>query len=111
MSFRLENAPYSFSKLMSELLREFPEFAVPYLDDVGIFSNSSSDHPNEKANWKIKPSKCTFAQNHVQYSGHVMSIGTRSHADAKIGSVKNFPTSKTKTHVRALLCLAGYYDR
>ncbi|GBL74285.1 Transposon Ty3-I Gag-Pol polyprotein [Araneus ventricosus] len=38
--FGLENAPYFFSRLVAELLGGCEEFAVPYLDDIAIFSET-----------------------------------------------------------------------
>lgn len=120
MAFGLKNAPFFFSKMMAGLLREMEAFAVPYLDDVAVFSDTWEDHLKHltvvldkinKANLKIKPSKCKFAQNNVQYLGHVVGNGSRSPAEAKVECVKKFPTPQTKTQVRAFLGLAGYYQR
>ncbi|GBN30001.1 Retrovirus-related Pol polyprotein from transposon 412 [Araneus ventricosus] len=44
MSFGLKNAPYFFSRLMAELLGGCEEFAVPYLDDIAIFSETWEGH-------------------------------------------------------------------
>ncbi|GBO17146.1 Transposon Ty3-I Gag-Pol polyprotein [Araneus ventricosus] len=80
MPFGLVNAPYFFSKLMSQVLENCESFAVPYLDDIAIYSNNWEDHlkhVNEvlkrigDANLTIKPSKCKFAQNRTKYLGHV----------------------------------------
>ncbi|GFT32973.1 hypothetical protein TNCV_149561 [Trichonephila clavipes] len=38
LPFGLKNAPYYFSRLMANLLRNCEDFAVPYLDDIAIFS-------------------------------------------------------------------------
>ncbi|GFV11631.1 hypothetical protein TNCV_976211 [Trichonephila clavipes] len=34
LPFGLKNAPYYFSRLMANLLRNCEDFAVPYLDDI-----------------------------------------------------------------------------
>lgn len=118
MSFGLKNAPYFFCKLMSSLLKGLEEFAVPYLDDIAVFSNTWEEHLKhlsivldriKKANLTIKPAKCKFAQNHVKYLGHMVGDGFRSPAEAKIQCIRNFPTPKTKTQIRAFLGLSGYY--
>ncbi|GFS70560.1 hypothetical protein TNCV_1490251 [Trichonephila clavipes] len=44
--FGLKNAPYYFSRLMANLLRNCEDFAVPYLDDIAIFSLAWDDHLN-----------------------------------------------------------------
>ncbi|GFT37521.1 transposon Ty3-G Gag-Pol polyprotein [Nephila pilipes] len=44
LPFGLKNAPYYFSILMASLLKKCEEYAVPYLDDVAIFSKTWEDH-------------------------------------------------------------------
>lgn len=44
MSFGLKNAPFCFSRLMDRALEGLEEFAVPYLDDVAVFSNEWESH-------------------------------------------------------------------
>ncbi|GFS62269.1 retrovirus-related Pol polyprotein from transposon opus [Trichonephila inaurata madagascariensis] len=44
MPFGLKNAPYYFSRLMAELLQGCEKFALPYLDDVAIFSENWDEH-------------------------------------------------------------------
>lgn len=120
MSFGLKNAPYFFSKLMSEVLKGFENFAIPYLDDIAVFSDTWESHLRhlecvldriKKAKLTIKPSKCKFAQNHLKYLGHDIGNGSRTPAQAKVQSVVDFPTPRTKTQIRAFLGLAGYYGR
>lgn len=64
-----------------------------------------------KAKLAIKPSKCRFAQNKVKYLGHIVGQGFRTPSEVKVQSVLEFPTPRTKTHVRAFLGLAGYYSQ
>ncbi|GFU95212.1 hypothetical protein TNCV_4139961 [Trichonephila clavipes] len=80
LPFGLKNAPYYFSRLMANLLRNCEYFAVPYLDDIAIFSLSWDDHLNHlkdvfyrlrSAKLHIKVSKCQFAQAYVKYLGHL----------------------------------------
>lgn len=44
LSFGLKNAPYCFSSLMDRVLRGLQEFAVPYLDDIAVFSETWDEH-------------------------------------------------------------------
>ncbi|GFS80597.1 retrovirus-related Pol polyprotein from transposon 17.6 [Trichonephila clavipes] len=120
MSFGLKNAPYSFSKLMAELLNGLEDFVVPYLDYITIFSDTWESHLKymetvlqriKKAKLTIKPSKCKFAQQNVIFLGHIVGQGFRTPSEIKVQAVLEFPTPCTKTQIRAFLGLAGYYQK
>ncbi|GBN95052.1 Retrovirus-related Pol polyprotein from transposon 17.6 [Araneus ventricosus] len=118
MPFGLKNAPFYFSKMMNEILEGCDEYAIPYLDDIAIFSQTWDEHLKhlqdvleriKRAKLTIKPPKCKFAQDQVQYLGHIVGHGKRSPAELKVKAVQNFPIPTTKTEIRAFLGLAGYY--
>ncbi|CAM5155385.1 unnamed protein product [Natator depressus] len=44
LPFGLQNVPATFQRLVNNLLAGFGEFAVAYLNDVAIFSNSWAEH-------------------------------------------------------------------
>ncbi|GFU86030.1 retrovirus-related Pol polyprotein from transposon 297 [Trichonephila clavipes] len=94
MSFGLKNAPYFFSKLMAELLNGLEDF-------VRI----------KRAKLTIKPSKCKFAQQNVKFLGHIVGQGFRTPSEIKVQAVLEFLTPRTKTQIRALLGIAGYYQK
>ncbi|GBM74610.1 Retrovirus-related Pol polyprotein from transposon 17.6 [Araneus ventricosus] len=64
----------------------------------------------QQAGLTIKSPKCKFAQSQVQYLGHTVGQGCRRPSELKIEAVKNFPTPRIKTDIRAFLGLAGYYS-
>ncbi|GFT17701.1 retrovirus-related Pol polyprotein from transposon 17.6 [Trichonephila clavipes] len=118
--FGLKNAPYYFSRLMANLLRNCEDFAVPYLDDIAIFSLAWDDHLKHlkdvferlrSAKLHIKPSKCQFAQAYVKYLGHLVGQGLRTPGELKVQVIKDFPIPTNKTQVRAFLGLSSYYRR
>lgn len=120
LPFGLKNAPYDFSRLMAKLLKDCETYAVPYLDDVAIYSHSWKEHlvhvenilsKLQDAQLHIKPSKCQFAQAYVKYLGHLVGQGLRTPSDFKVQAIKDFPNPTTKTHVRAFLGIAGYYRK
>ncbi|GFV97202.1 retrovirus-related Pol polyprotein from transposon 17.6 [Trichonephila clavipes] len=120
LPFGLKNAPYYFSRLMVNLLRNCEDFAVPYLDDVAIFSLAWDDHLKHlkdvfdrlrSAKLHIKPSKCHFAQAYVKYLGHLVGQDLRTPGELKVQVSKDFPIPTNKTQVRAFLGLSGYYRR
>ncbi|GFW17647.1 retrovirus-related Pol polyprotein from transposon 17.6 [Trichonephila clavipes] len=120
LPFGLKNAPYCFRRLMANLLRNCEDFAVPYLDDIAIFSLAWDDHLKHlkdvfdrlrSAKLHIKPSKCQFAQAYVKYLGHLVGQGLRTPGELKVQVIKDFPIPTNKTQVRAFLGLSGYYKR
>jgi len=44
MPFGLKNAPAAFQKLSSKIMGPYTYFAVPYIDDIVIFSDLWEDH-------------------------------------------------------------------
>ncbi|GFV61436.1 retrovirus-related Pol polyprotein from transposon 297 [Trichonephila clavipes] len=119
MMFGLVCAPYYFCKLMAQVLEGLEQFALPYIDDIAIFSQRWKDHVKHidivlgrlrKAGLKVKPSKCKFAQEEVLFLGHRIGSGSRSPSDLKIKAIADFPRPTTKTHVRSFLGLVGYYS-
>ena len=81
MPFGLQNAPSTFQRLMSTVVRDMSHFSVAYLDDVIIFSPSIEEHLKHinlvfdqlrKYNLKIKISKCKFMQSQTQYLGFIV---------------------------------------
>ncbi|GFU11046.1 hypothetical protein TNCV_2833881 [Trichonephila clavipes] len=120
LPFGLKNAPYYFSRLMANLLRNCEDFAVPYLDDIATFSLAWDDHLKHlkdvferlrSAKLHIKPFKCQFAQAYVKYLGHLVGHGLRTPGELKVHVIKDFPIPTNKTQVRAFLGLSGYYRR
>ncbi|GBM95579.1 Retrovirus-related Pol polyprotein from transposon 17.6 [Araneus ventricosus] len=92
MPFGLKNAPFYFSKMMNEILEGCDEYAIPYLDDIAIFSQTWDEHLKhlqdvlgrlKRAKLTIKPPKCKFAQDEVQYLRHLVGHGKRSPAELK----------------------------
>ncbi len=67
MSFRLNNTPATFQRLMNKILRQYiGKFVQVYLDDIIIYSNNLDEHKKHikvmlekirEANLKLKPSK------------------------------------------------------
>ncbi|KAF8770766.1 Transposon Ty3-G Gag-Pol polyprotein like [Argiope bruennichi] len=101
---------------MAEVLKGCKEYAVPYLDDIAIYSHSWDSHLKhletvlkriEAANLTLKPFKCKFAQDHFLYLGHTVGQGSRRPSETKVQTIVDFVTSKTKTDIRAFLGLPG----
>ena len=63
----------------------------------------------QKANLKLKPSKCSLFRRNVQFLGHVVSEQGITMQEEKIVAIKSWPPCRTLTEVRAFMGLTGYY--
>ena len=84
MPFGLMNTPAVFKRLMKLVPTGFNpadgnDFVVVYLDNILIFS---PDHPShlqtvidrlQEITLKLKPSKCKFVGEEVEYLGHIIT--------------------------------------
>ena len=79
--FGSAQAPAFFQHLMNKVLDNCP-FAMTYLDDIIIFSDTEEEHLAhieeifkrlEAADLKMKRSKCDFFKKHIHYLGHLIS--------------------------------------
>lgn len=87
MPFGLTNAPSVFQRLMQRVLmglnpEEGPDFVAVYIDDVLVFSRTLGKHIEhlckvierlQEAGLKLKPSKCEFVREEVEYLGHLIT--------------------------------------
>ena len=64
-----------------------------------------------KDQWKLKMSKCSFAQTKISYLGHVISQAGMGTDPSKLESIASWPTPSSVKELRSFLGLAGYYRR
>ncbi len=125
MPFGLKNAPAVFQRLMQQVLRGLnPDDGVPfvsvYLDDILVFSRTFDDHVRhlqlvierlQSAGLKLKPSKCHFICQTVEYLGHLITPEGIKPNPQRVSAVKEFPRPKSVHEVRQFLGLTSYYRR
>ena len=117
--FGLAQAPAFFQHLMNKVLDNC-SFAMTYLDDIIIFSNSKEEHLAhikeifrrlKAADLKMKRSKCDFFKKHIHYLGHLISAdGIRPLKD-KLDTIQDMPAPSSSKEVKQFLGLAGYYRK
>ncbi|CAM5099657.1 unnamed protein product [Eretmochelys imbricata] len=120
LPFGLQNAPATFQRLVDGLLAGLGEYAVAYLDDVAIFSDSWAKHLEHlqkifalirEAGLTVKAKKCQIGLNRVTYLGHQVGQGTINPLQAKVDAIQKWPVPKSKKQVQSFLGLARYYRR
>ena len=121
MPFGLTNAPATFQRLMSQLFagKEW-EFVSVYLDDLLIASKSMTEHMVhvkkvlsrlKDVGLRLKPSKCMFATEEIEYLGHTLTPEGVKPNSKKVEAVRNFPIPKNVKEVKSFLGLANFYRR
>jgi hypothetical protein len=121
MAFGLTGAPGSFQGAMNSTLAPYlRKFVLVFCDDILIYSRSYEEHIHHiklvlellnRDHWKIKLSKCAFAQRQVSYLGYVISEKGVSTDPGKVSAISQWPTPTSAKELRSFLGLAGYYKK
>ena len=91
-----------------------------YIDDVLVFSRTLEEHIEylklvitrlQEAGLKLKPSKCHFIREEVEYLGHVITPQGLKPTQKLTAAVAEFPVPKDLQELRRFLGLSSYYQR
>ncbi|CAM4624510.1 unnamed protein product [Lepidochelys kempii] len=116
--FGLKGAPATFQRLVGQLLRGMESFAVAYIDDICVFSQTWEDHVSQVrqvldrlqgAGLTVKAEKCKVGMAEVSYLGHRVGSGRLKPEPAKVEVIRDWPAPHTKKQVQAFIGMAGYY--
>ena len=122
MFFGMTNSPATFQGMMNEIMRDLineGKVAV-FVDDVLVGTNSEEEHDEivvevlkrlEENDLHVKPEKCSWKTNKVNFLGVIMGQGKIEMEEGKVEGVLNWPVPKTVRDVRKFLGLANYYRR
>ena len=113
--FDLAQVPAYFQRLINEVLTDC-NFAMGYLDDIIIFSNTEEEHLQHfeclrKAGLKLKLQKCSFFKKHIQYLGHFISDEDIQPLPEKLESIAKMPVPQNAKQVKQFLGLIGHYRK
>jgi hypothetical protein len=121
MSFGLCGAPATFQGAMNSTLKPLLRRCVlVFFDDILVYSKSLEEHMEHlravfqllaQDKWKVKMSKCSFAQRQISYLGHIISAEGISTDNSKISSITTWPAPSNAKELRSFLGLAGYYRK
>lgn len=121
MPFGLTNAPATFQCLMNAIFGKYVrKFVIIFLDDILVFNETMEEHLEHLRivlellrahQLYVKESKCTFACDHIDYLGHVISKEGVATDKEKMQAMEQWPTPMNATELRGFLGLTGYYRK
>jgi hypothetical protein len=122
MFFGLTNSPATFQTMMNTLLKDLilAGHVRVYMDDILIFTKDLESHREIVAkvlqilqdnDLYLKPEKCTWEADKVEYLGLIVSEGTVEMDPVKVAAVKEWPTPRSKVEVQTFLGFVNFYRR
>lgn len=119
MPFGLTNAPATFQCLMNTIFKHLLRHGVlVFMDDILIYSATLEEHVKllkevfqilSDHQFCIKRSKCSFAQQKVEYLGHVVSAEGVAIEPSMVEAVNKWHVPANLKQLRGFLGLTGYY--
>ena len=105
MPFGLTNAPATFQSYINAALHLFlDKFAIAYIDDILIYSNSLEEH-HKHVRMILKTllehglyaslDKCQFSVQEVDFLGYVISPNGVAMEKSRVDSIQEWPTPKS----------------
>jgi hypothetical protein len=119
--FGLTDAPGTFHGAMNDTLAPgLWKFVIVFFDDILVYITTYEEHLVhlqlvfqwlDRDKWKLKLSKCTFAQRSIAYLGHVISAAGVATDPSKVQVIINWPVPTSVKELKSFLGLAGYYRK
>jgi len=120
MFFRMTNSSAMFQGMMNEILRDMinKRKMATFVDDMLIGTEKEKEHDNiveevlrrlEKNDLYVKPEKCAWKVQKVNFLGVVMGQGKIEIEEDKVAGVLNWPILKMVRDIKKFLGLANYY--
>ena len=119
MPFGLCNAPATFQPLMQNCMGELNFiYCLIYLADLIVFSQTAEEHLHRLSivfdclreyNLKLKPSKCSFFKEEINYLAHQVSKQGVQPSNTNIKAIAEYAVPQTYTEIRAFLGLVDHY--
>ena len=110
----------TFSFVINKATGQCSDFAANYLDDIIVFSRTAENHLEhlekvfaalQKADLKIKASKCEFFKNHVCYLGFLIGESGIRCDKSKVEATSKIKTPTSIEEVRHFNGMCSYYRK
>jgi hypothetical protein len=129
MFFGLTNSPAMFQMMINMIFQQEVQegwFSIFMDDGIIYMKKQPGESENQHRTWHwelihcifdileandlyIKPEKCAFKQEEIEYLGVIVGKGKTRMDPKKLLAVANYPTPTNITDVHAFLGLTGYY--
>jgi hypothetical protein len=110
--------------MMDEILKDLREgkTVVVYIDDILVFTNKNDVEKHRRIVQEVlqilkdndlylKPEKCSFEKEEVEFLGLIVSNGRVSMDPVKVQGVKNWPTPTSVKDIQRFMGFANFYRR
>ena len=118
MSFELTNASTTCQEMINDALRQhLDQFVIAYLDDIMIYSKILEEHVShvskvleclDMRNLHLKPEKCEFHREEVDFLGFVVGRHEVRMNPKKLRAVKEWKPSINVKKVQSFLGFMNY---
>ena len=117
--FGIASAPALFQRNMDTILQGIPN-TICYLDDILVTGKSPEAHLAnlEKVlkrlrqhGLRVRPSKCAFMQESVEYLGHKIDSRGVHTTTSKVDAIQKAPIPRNAQQLRSFLGLLHYYGK
>ena len=118
LSFGLNGGPSTFQLLMDTVLAGMESFALSFIDDIVIFSDSFEEHVVHlervfqalaDANLTANPTKVILCMPELKFLGHLVGGGRKCVDLEKISVLENIKIPTSKRDIRKFIGFCGFY--
>ncbi|KAJ3510878.1 hypothetical protein NLJ89_g4422 [Agrocybe chaxingu] len=122
MFFGLMNSPATFQNMMNDLFKDLIRDGgvIIYMDGILIFTNNLATHRRltrevlqilKDNNLYLKPEKCEFEKEEVEYLGVLVSQGSLRMSPSKVDAIASWPVPNSKRELQQFLSFLNFYRR